>query len=260
MKLAHRLAGPVSAPTLVLSSSLGTTVHLWDAQVPALVPHFRVLRYDHPGHGASEGPAGPLTMGALAHDLVELLDALELERVSFCGLSLGGMVGMTLALEAPERIDRLALCCTAAYLGPPEGWHERARVVRERGTAAVAETVLGRWFTDGFRSAQPATVSRFREMLEATPSEGYAACCEAIARWDARDAVHAIRAPTLVIAGAADQATTAEDGAFLAQAIAGAEIEVLPDAAHLANIEQPELFNQALLRHLGVRPSSEEAA
>ena len=260
MKLSYRLDGPVSAPTLVLSNSLGTTVHLWDTQVRALVPHFRVLRYDHPGHGASEVPAGPVTMGALTHDLVELLDALELERVSFCGLSLGGMVGMTLALEAPERIDRLVLCCTAAYLGPPDGWQERARVVRERGTAAVAETVVGRWFTAGFRTAQPATVSHFREMLEATPSEGYAACCEAIARWDARDAVHAIRAPTLVIAGAADQAVTAEDAAFLAQAIAGAEIEVLPEAAHLANVEQPELFTQALLRHLGVRPNSEEAA
>ena len=260
MKLAYRLDGPRSAPTLVLSSSLGTTVDLWDAQLPALVPDFRVLRFDHPGHGASEVPAGPVTMGALAHDLVELLDALELERVSFCGLSLGGMVGMTLALEAPERINRLVLCCTAAYLGPPEGWHERARVVRERGTAAVAETVVGRWFTDGYRTAQPSTVSRFRAMLEETPSEGYAACCEAIARWDARDAVHAIRAPTLVIAGAADQVATGEEAAFLEQAIAAAELEVLPEAAHLANVEQPELFNRALLRHLGVRPNSEEAA
>jgi 3-oxoadipate enol-lactonase len=260
MKLAHRFNGPASAPTLVLSSSLGTTIHLWDAQLEALVPHFRVLRFDHPGHGASEPPAGPITVGTLAHDLIELLDELELERVSFCGLSLGGMVGMALALEAPERVDRLVLSCTAAYLGPPEGWHERARIVREHGTAAVAETVVGRWFTAGFHAERPTTVAYFREMLESTPSEGYAACCEAIARWDARDGVHAIRAPTLVIAGAADQAATPADAASLAQAIAGSEIDVLPEAAHLANVEQPALFNRALLRHLGVRPSSEEAA
>ena len=186
MNVAHVIDGSETKPVLVLSNSLGTTWALWDAQLGELTRHFRVLRYDHPGHGRSEAPSGPTTVEALAAGVVELLDRLGLERVSFCGLSLGGMVGMALALEAPERVDRLALCCTAAHLGPPEGWHERARLVRAAGTAAIAERVLERWFTQRYRDESPATVRRFRETLEATPPEGYATCCEAIASWDAR--------------------------------------------------------------------------
>ncbi|HLG08603.1 MAG TPA: 3-oxoadipate enol-lactonase [Gaiellaceae bacterium] len=260
MNLAHLIDGPETKPVLVLSSSLGTTWELWDAQLGELTRHFRVLRYDHPGHGRSETPAGPITVEALAEGVVELLDRLELERASFCGLSLGGMVGMALALEAPERVDRLVLCCTAAFLGPAEGWHERARLVRAGGTAAIAERVLERWFTERFHAEHPVTVTRFREMLEATPRGGYAACCEAIARWDARTSLGAIRAPTLVVAGAEDVATPPDDAAFLEGAIPGAGLVVLPGAAHLANVEQPELFNRALLGHLSVPASSEEAA
>jgi 3-oxoadipate enol-lactonase len=260
MNVAHVIDGSETKPVLVLSNSLGTTWALWDAQLGELTRHFRVLRYDHPGHGRSEAPSGPTTVEALAAGVVELLDRLGLERVSFCGLSLGGMVGMALALEAPERVDRLALCCTAAYLGPPEGWHERARLVRAAGTAAIAERVLERWFTQRYRDESPATVRRFRETLEATPPEGYATCCEAIASWDARTSIGAIRAPTLVIAGAQDVATPPEDGAFLAESIPAAELIVLSDAAHLANVEQPEPFNQALLGHFVVPSSSEEAA
>jgi 3-oxoadipate enol-lactonase len=260
MNLTHLIDGPETKPVLVLSSSLGTTWKLWDAQLGELTRHFRVLRYDHPGHGRSETPAGSITVETLARGVVEVLDRLELERVSFCGLSLGGMVGMALALEAPERVDRLVLCCTAAYLGPPEGWHERARLVRAGGTAAIAERVLERWFTERFRNEHPAVVKRFREMLEATPPEGYAACCEAIARWDARTSLDAIRAPTLVIAGAEDVATPPEDAAFLEKTIPSARLVVLPEAAHLANVERPELFNRALLEHLSVPTSSEEAA
>jgi 3-oxoadipate enol-lactonase len=170
------------------------------------------------------------------------------------------MVGMALAFEAPERVDRLVLCCTAAYLGPPEGWHDRARLVRAGGTAAIAERVLERWFTQRFRDESPATVGRFREMLEATPSDGYAACCEAIASWDARTSLGAIHVPTLVIAGADDVATPPEDGGFLAESIPAAELVILPGAAHLANVEQPEAFNQALLGHLSVPKDTEEAA
>lgn len=260
MNVAYRIDGLETKPALVLSNSLGTTSDLWDAQLPALERDFRVLRYDHPGHGQTEVPAGPVTVEALARDVLELLDRLQLERVSFCGLSLGGMVGMALALDAPERVDRLVLCCTAAYLGPPEGWHERARLVRAGGTAAIAERVLERWFTDPFRDEHPALVARFQALLEATPPEGYSACCEAIAAWDARTSLDAIRAPTLVIAGAEDVAAPPEDAAFLAESIPTAELVVLPDAAHLANVEQPEAFNRALLGHLSVPTSSEEAA
>ena len=258
MKVAYRIDGHEAMPSLVLASSLGTTWELWDAQLPSLVEDFRVVRYDHPGHGRSPIPDASLTVESLADGVVELIDALDLERVSFCGLSLGGMVGMALALRAPERVDRLVLCCTAAHLGPVEGWYERAEVVRARGTSAIADAVLGRWFTQRFRDESPVTIARFREMLEGTPAEGYAACCEAIARWDARSDVSAIRAPTLVISGDDDVATPPQDGAFLAGSIPGAELTVLPQCAHLANVEQPALFTRALLGHLRV-PAGTEA-
>jgi 3-oxoadipate enol-lactonase len=248
--LAYRIDGPDTKPPLVLSSSLGTTWELWDEQLPVLEPHFRVIRYDHPGHGRSQIPDSPVTVEALADGVVELLDALYLERVSFCGLSLGGMVGMALALRAPGRVDRLVLCCTAAHLGPAESWLERAQVVRAEGTAAIAERVLGRWFTERFRVERAPTVARFREMLEHTPREGYAACCEAIARWDARADVGAIDAPALVIAGADDIATPPDDAAFIADSMRDATLTILPGAAHLANVGQPALFNRVLLGHL----------
>jgi 3-oxoadipate enol-lactonase len=248
--LAHRIDGSGSAPAVVLSSSLGTSWELWEGQVPALSREFTIVRYDHPGHGRSPIPAGPVTAASLADGVVRLLDSLGLERVSFCGLSLGGVVGMTLAQQAPERLDRLVLCCTSAYFGPPDGWHDRAAIVRRSGTAAVAERVLSRWFTEGFRAHDGATVARYRAMLEETTVEGYAACCEAIAGWDARESLGAITTPTLVVAGEDDEATTPVDAAFIATAIPGAELAVLPAAAHLANVEQPELFSGALLRHL----------
>jgi 3-oxoadipate enol-lactonase len=258
VKLAHRIDGVEGKPPLVLASSLGTTWELWDSQLSSLAEDFRVVRFDHPGHGRSPIPDGPVTVQSMAGDVVELLDALEFERVSFCGLSLGGMVGMALALRAPERLDRLVLCCTAAQLGPATGWHERARTVRARGTSAIADAVLGRWFTERFRREHPVAVARFREMLEGVSSEGYAACCEAIARWDARSEVRAIRSPTLVISGANDVATPPSDGAFLAESIPGADLTILSDCAHLANVEQPAVFSRALVGHLQV-PAGTEA-
>ena len=258
MKVAYRIDGHEARPPLVLASSLGTTWALWDAQLPSLVEDFRVVRYDHPGHGRSPIPDAALTVESLADGVVELLDALELERVSFCGLSLGGMVGMALALRAPERVDRLVLCCTAAHLGPVEGWYERAEVVRARGTSAIADAVLGRWFTERFRDESPVTIARFREMLEGTPAEGYAACCEAIARWDARSDVSAIRAPTLVISGDDDVAAPPQDGAFLAGSIPAPSSRSFPSARILQTSNSPPLFTRALLGHLRV-PAGTEA-
>jgi 3-oxoadipate enol-lactonase len=258
VKLAYLIDGPGAKPTLVLASSLGTTWELWDPQLPVLAHDFQVVRFDHPGHGRSPSPDPAVTVESIADDVLDLLDALQLERVSFCGLSLGGMVGMALALRAPERLDRLVLCCTAAYLGPPEGWHERSRIVRTKGTFAIADAVLERWFTERYRDECSETVARFREMLEGISAEGYAACCEAIADWDARAEVSAIRTPTLVLSGEDDVATPPEDGAFLAASIPDAELTVLPECAHLANVEQPALFTRALLAHLRV-PAGTEA-
>ena len=250
MNLAHRLHGPERAPVVVLSNSLGTPQFLWDGQLPELAKHFRVLTYDHPGHGLSELPEQPSTVEAFARGLLALLDELGLERVSVCGVSLGGMVGMALALEAQERVERLVLACTSAYLGPSEAWTERARVVRSEGIEAIADTVVARWFTPELAREEPETVARFRALLAATPPEGYARCCEAVGAWDARDRISAISAPVLVVAGADDPATPVEHAELLVSRIPGARLHVLERAAHLANVERAEAFTSAVLEHL----------
>jgi 3-oxoadipate enol-lactonase len=247
----HSLRGPDRAPVLVLSNSLGTTQKLWERQLPALAEHFRILTYDHPGHGSSALPSRPCTVESLAQGVLELLDELGLERVSLCGLSLGGMVGMALALEAPERVDRLVLACTSAYLGPPAGWTERARIVRGEGIEAVADTVVARWFTPDLAREEPETVARFRAMLAATPPEGYARCCEALGAWDARERIAAIAAPVLVVAGGDDPATPLEHAELIASRIPRARLVTLERAAHLANVERADAFTEAVLEHLG---------
>jgi 3-oxoadipate enol-lactonase len=251
VRLDHRLHGRGGAPALVLANSLGTRQQLWSRQLPEFTEQFRVLTYDHPGHGASELPEEPFTVEAFAHSLLELLDALALERISFCGTSLGGMVGMALALEAPERVERLVVSCTSAYLGPPEAWAQRARVVRTEGMEAVADSVVVRWFTPELGREQPETVARFRAMLVATPPEGYARCCEALAAWDARERISAISVPTLVLAGAEDPVTPVEHAELVASRIPGARLHVLERAAHLANVNRAGAFTTAVLDHLG---------
>ena len=235
----------------MLANSLGTRQHLWSRQLPELTERFRVLTYDHPGHGASGLPEEPCTVEAFARSLLGVLDDHALERVSFCGTSIGGMVGIALALEAPERVERLVLSCTSAYLGPPDAWVERARIVRAEGMESVADTVVVRWFTPELAREEPETVARFRAMLVATPREGYARCCEALAAWDARERISAISVPTLVVAGAEDPATPVEHAELLVSRIPDARLLVLERAAHLANVERAEEFTTAMLDHLG---------
>jgi 3-oxoadipate enol-lactonase len=249
-RLDHRLRGPEGAPVLVLSNSLGTTQELWAKQLPALAERFRVLTYDHPGHGVSDLPQERPTVESLTDSLVTLLDELQLERVSLCGVSLGGMVGITLALQEQERVDRLVLACTSAYLGPSEGWTERARIVRTRGMEAVADTVIGRWFTPEFQDEEPQTVTRFPAKLAATPPEGYARCCEALSAWDARERLAAIAVPVLVVAGEDDPAVSVEQAQLVASRVPGARLRILERAAHLANVERAEAFTNAVLEHL----------
>ena len=253
VRLGFELTGPEGAPVLVLSNSLGTTTAMWDDQLAALQGRFRVLRYDHRGHGGSEVPAGPYTIDDLGLDLLGLLDDLGLERVSFCGLSLGGMVGMWLAARAPERLDRLALCCTSARLNP-DAFRERAARVRAGGMGPLVEEVTARWFTPGFRARAPGTVAGVAAMLAATPEEGYAGCCEAIAAMDLRGDLAAIGAPTLVVAGADDPATPLPHARAIAAAVPHARLAVVADAAHLANIEQPQQVAGLLLDHLSGHP------
>jgi 3-oxoadipate enol-lactonase len=246
----HQLSGPPGAATVALAGSLGTSLAMWDDQAQALTGRFRVLRYDHRGHGRSPAPLGPYRVEDLAADLLALLDRLGLARVHLAGLSLGGMTAMWLAAHAPQRVDRLALLCTSAYLPPAQGWRERAANVRAQGTAALADAALGRWFTPALREARPELAARFRAMLSAIPAEGYAGCCEAIAALDLRADLGRITAPTLVIAGREDPATPPEHAERIAAAIRGARLVVLPGAAHLANVEQAGEVNRLLTEHL----------
>lgn len=245
----YELEGPEDAPVLVLSSSIGASLGMWDEQVPALVERFRVLRYDHRGHGKSPVPQGPYSMEDLGRDVISLVDGLGIERFSFCGLSLGGMVGMQVASEVPERIEKLVLCCTAAELGPPSTWDERIEAVRSGGMESLVDAVMERWFTPGF--AGDKRVEGMRRMFLETPAEGYAACCEAIRDMDLRDRLSSIKADTLIISGSEDPATPPERGEEVRDSIPNARMSVIPDASHIANVEQPERFTREILEHLG---------
>ena len=242
MTLHHQIEGEGDR-VVVLAGSLGSSLALWDLQMPALADRFRVLRYDHPGHGRS-----PLsedrTVAALAVQLLGLLDDLGFAQVSFCGLSLGGAVGMRAALDAPERIEKLVLCSTSARFATPEFWDRRAAAVRSGGVEAIADEVLDRWFTPGFPD-----VRRYRDMLVSTPAEGYARCCEAVRDWDVRGALGAVQAPTMAIAGADDRSTPPDELKAIAAEIPSARLTVL-DGRHLVNVEQADAFNEALLAHL----------
>jgi 3-oxoadipate enol-lactonase len=247
--VSYETAGPDDAAPLVLSNSLGSTTAMWEPQVTALAERLRVVRYDHRGHGGSPVPPAPYELADLGADAVRLLDRLGLERVHWCGLSLGGMVGMWMAINAPERIDRLVLCCTSARLGPPEMWAQRAATVRAEGVGAIADAGLERWLTEDFRAHEPAATAKVRAMLAATPDEGYAACCGAIEHMDLIGELGAIRAPTLVIAGRHDPATPPEHAERIVDGIAGARLELV-DAAHLATIEQPRAMGELIAGHL----------
>lgn len=241
---------PPDAPTVVLSNSLGATLAMWDQQVASLAQHFRVVRYDTRGHGQSAVPDGPYAIDDLVDDVVDLLDRLELERVHFVGLSLGGMTGLRLAARNPERVDRLVVLCTSALLAPAQAWHDRARTVRTRGSSAVAEAVVGRWYTDEFATRNPERIIAARAMVAATPAEGYASCCEAIAEMDLTGDLSAITAATLAIAGAEDPVTPPPHLERIASAVTDGRLQIVPHSAHLANDEQPTIVTPAVLHHL----------
>ncbi len=250
MEVSHRVDGPPRAPVLVMSNSLGAAHAMWDDQLPALSEHFRVLRYDARGHGESPAPPGPYSIADLGGDVLALLDRLDFYSVSFCGLSLGGMTGMWLASEVPERIDRLALCCTSAHFPPPEMWDERAATARTDGVAAMADATLERWLPPDVREARPDSDAALRAMLAGTSGEGYAGCCEAIRDMDLRPRLAAIGAPTLVIAGSDDPSTPPDLLRAIAGGIDGARLEVLHGARHIANVARPDEFTRLLLEHL----------
>jgi 3-oxoadipate enol-lactonase len=252
VRLHYRIDGAADAPPLVLSNSLGASLEMWEPQIASLAARFRVIRYDTRGHGESEVTPGPYTIALLAADVVGLLDALSIRRAHFCGLSMGGMTGIWLGVNAAERIDRLVLANTAAKIGTADLWNARIDAIRKGGMAAVASAVLARWFTPALLEHPTPMVARLRASLERTSTDGYVACCEAVRDMDERDALSSIQVPTLVIAGSVDQSTPPDDGRYVARHISGARyVELL--APHLSNVEAGPAFTQALLEFLNVR-------
>jgi len=248
-RMHYEVAGPSRAPVLVLSNSLGTNFSMWDPQIAALSNHWRVLRYDTRGHGQSAVTPGPYSMAQLGRDVLDLLGVLNTEKFTFCGLSLGGMIGMWLAVHAPERLQKLVLCSTAAKIGTPEMWNARIETVRKGGMKSIAAATMERWFTARFRALRADTVEHIKKMVESANPEGYLACCGALRDCDLRESVSGIRTPTLVISATHDPATPPSDGRFLAEYIRGARYTEL-DAAHLSNIEQQDKFTADVVKFL----------
>lgn len=237
------------APVIILSPSLGTAMSMFDAQVDALADHFSVLRYDPRGHGASDAPKGGYSLDRLGRDVIELLDHLVIGTAHFAGVSLGGMTGQWLGYRAPERIDRLILANTSAYMGPPSAWAERIAAVLQNGIEAMVDPVLERWFTPSFLASKAPEIDLIGQLLVQTQAHGYAGCSAAIRDMDLRQTAPLISVPTLVIAGLQDPATPPEHAAFLADTIPGAQLESL-NAAHLSNVELPDIFNRVILDFL----------
>ncbi len=245
----YTLDGDPDQPVLLLSNSLGTSLEMWQPQVADLCRHFRLLRYDTRGHGWSAVTPGPYSIAQLGGDVVGLLDHLGIARAHVCGLSMGGITAMWLALHHAQRVHGLVLSNTAAYIGPPENWSARAAAVQRDGVASIAAAVVARWLTPAYAQAQPQQVAGLVAMLGATSSDGYAANCLAVRDSDLRAEVARIAAPTLVISGSGDLPTPPADGQFLHRQIRGSRYLEL-DAAHLSNQQQPQRFSRAVTAFL----------
>ena len=245
----YELSGSEQLPVLMFSNSLGTNISMWDPQMPFLARNFRILRYDTRGHGQSSVNPGPYAMDDLACDVLTLLDQLGIDRVHFCGLSMGGMIGMLLGMQSAHRLRKLVLCNTAPKIGSAEQWNARIDTVRKQSMRGVVDGVLDRWFTPRFRAASPSAIEFTKQMLLTTPAEGYIGCCAAIRDTDLRDAISRIHVPTLIISGTHDPVTPPPDGHFMEQHIPGAQYKELP-AAHLSNIEAAEAFTMEVSNFL----------
>ncbi len=244
--------GPAEVPVLVLANPIGTTSQVWDAQLPVLRRRFRLLRFNARGHGGSAAPPGPYSLAELGTDVLDLLNSYGITSAAYCGVSLGGMTGLWLAANAPERISSLVACCTAITPMPSrQAWLDRAALVRSEGMAAISEAVPARWFTAGFIAREPAAVARVVDPLLGCDPDGYAGCAEAIADMDLRPALSAVKAPTLVISGEQDPAAPPWQGAVTARGIAGSRLVVIRGTSHLAHYETPGPVTDAIMRHLG---------
>lgn len=251
----YTLEGPAGAPVVTLSHSLATHAGMWDATTPALAS-FRVLRYDTRGHGGTEAPAGPYSLDVLAADALALLEALGIQRTHWVGLSMGGMIGQTIALKARGTLLSLALCDTTSRV-PHEArgtWAERIATADAQGMEPLVEPTIARWFTPDFVRTRPEVVDRVRAMIRETPARGYVGCCHAIAQLDLTGRLGEIGIPTLVVVGEEDQGTPVSAARTIHEHVKGSQLVVLKSASHLSNIEQPEAFNQAVKHFLATAP------
>ena len=251
-RISYMVEGPLERPTLLFINSIGTTRDLWRQQVPALVGTYRIIRYDARGHGSSSVPPGAYTIEQLGRDALAILDAEDARQAHVCGISLGGLTGLWLAIHAPDRVASLIVANSAARIGTIESWNERIAMVRERGMQGAADMAIPRWFSQEFTRRHEDLVERFRSMVAACPQAGYLGCCAALRDEDLRDAISRIHCPVLVVAGSIDVPTPPEGLRFIHQAIPGSKMLTL-DAAHLSNVEQAEAFTSAVMGFLGSR-------
>jgi 3-oxoadipate enol-lactonase len=248
--ISYTVEGPSARPVLLFINSIGTTRALWTPQVPALVGTYRVIRYDARGHGSSSVPAGNYTIEQLARDALAILDAEGVRQAHVCGISLGGLTALWLAVNVPGRISSLVVANSAARIGTLQSWTDRIALVREHGMRAVADLAIPLWFTPDFRKHHADVVASFRSMIEACPEDGYLGCCAALRDEDLREAISAIGCPVLGVAGATDVPTPPEAIRFIHERVAGSKMLTL-DAAHLSNVEQAEAFTSAVMGFLG---------
>jgi len=251
---AYRLDGPEGAPVVMLSNSLLSNFTMWDDQIDALTgAGFRVLRYDTSGHGGTAAPEGPYSIAMFAEDAVGLMDALGIEKVHFVGLSMGGFIAQLMAVNYPDRVMSLSLCDTACLMPPPELWNDRIATAERDGTSALADATLGRWFTQPFHESNPHEIGLVRKMIAASDLKGYIGCARAIRDMSQCDLLNRIKAPTIVIVGESDPACPVSSAQTLHEGIAGSQLVILKDSAHLPNIEQRDAFNATLLAFLTAR-------
>jgi 3-oxoadipate enol-lactonase len=249
--IAYRAQGTRDGPALVFSNSLGTDHRLWDRQIPAVEGRFRVVRYEACGHGVSDPPRGPVTIERLGQDLIALLDHVGIERAVVCGCSLGGVITLWLAVNRPERLTGAVLANTGAKIGTNESWDARIAAVRAGGTVAVRDQAVRRFLTPEFRARDPETTALIAGMIEATNPDGYIAACEALRATDLRADASRVRVPVLIVGSDRDQSTPPVLSRELHASIESSELVMIVEAAHLSNVEQPAVFNAALLKFLG---------
>lgn len=241
----YQTFGDATKPALIFSNSLGTNFKMWQAQIDFFQQDFFVICYDTRGHGASSAPQGPYSIDQLGQDVVNLLDHLNVEKAAFCGISMGGLTGQWLAIHRPERFNQVVVCNTAAKIGQEQAWNDRAALVREQGLQPIASTAASRWFTEPFIQSNATVVNNLQNDLAAGSAEGYASCCEALAKADVREQLKDITVPVLVVAGQQDPVTTVVDSQFMVERIANSQLFEI-NASHISNVELPNEFNQAV--------------